>query len=188
MAWYICSSVSGWSEATATLSRGSARSNDDCVGKRMLHCSRYTSARLTGTTWGRKGKIWIIKHQLYRIWIMYCVCKAHLQLFHLVFLREENVNLLVVIFYGACKHFRIHEIKWIWGSEIKYFIMKNTLKQFNGIIYQKGVRFWLSKRSLWNYFYTKHFRAQVNKRFLSSFAFANYEHWDVYFRSGGFKV
>lgn len=60
MAWYICSSVSGWSEATATLSRGSARSNDDCVGKRMLHCSRYTSARLTGTTWRRNGTIWIV--------------------------------------------------------------------------------------------------------------------------------
>lgn len=60
MAWYICSSFSGWSEATATLSRGSARSNDDCVGKRMLHCSRYTSARLTGTTWGRKESVWIV--------------------------------------------------------------------------------------------------------------------------------
>ncbi len=50
MAWKICSSLSGCSEARATLSSGRALSKDDCVRKRMLHCRRYTSARLTGTT------------------------------------------------------------------------------------------------------------------------------------------
>lgn len=49
-----CSSVSGCRDATATLSSGSTRSNDDCVGKRMFSSSRYTSARLTGTTWKNK--------------------------------------------------------------------------------------------------------------------------------------
>ncbi len=82
---------------------------------------------------------WLLLDQPYRIWIMHHVCTARLQLFHVVFLREENVNLSVVIFYGVWKHFWIHEIKWIWGCEIKYFIMKCTLKQFNCIIYQKGV-------------------------------------------------
>lgn len=51
-------------------------------------------------------------------------------------------------FLWSLEHFWIHEIKWTWKREIKYFIIKPTVKLFNCIIYQKAASPHCGKRKI----------------------------------------